>query len=293
MDMLRQLNDSINYIEANLSGNVDPGEAARIACVSVDSYLRFFSYMAGMSLAKYVRLRRLSLAAEDLLKSGDRIIDIALRWGWDSPDAFSRTFIHQHGIAPSALRRSKGSIRILPPVSFSITLHGGREMNYRLMDVPDLILYGCSRAYDPSKHLNHESLRGSMWEYKSENIPGQICSGGWNHPFDPSYDGLWYGLWRNGRYLIGRVKDDVCSDQLERQIVPAGRYAVFTSERGAQAWEALPAMMDSIFQSWLPSSGYQLRSDDVLEIYHLWTDRTLRQKQRYYEVCIPITEAER
>ena len=292
MDMIKQLNDSINYIEANLTGNVDPDEAARIACVSRDSYLRFFSYMTGMSLTEYIRHRRLSLAAEDLMKSGDRIIDIALRWGWDNPDAFSRAFVRQHSIAPSALRRSKGSARILPPVSFSIAMHGGKEMDYHLVEIPDLILFGCSRAYDPAKYINHESLRGSMWDEKSENIPAQICSGRWNHPYDSSYDGLWYGLWRNGRYLIGRVKDDVCTNQLEQQIVPAGWYAVFTSERGTHAWEVLPAMMDSIFQSWLPSSGYQLRCDDVLEIYHLWTDQARRRKQRFYEVWLPIKDVE-
>lgn len=159
MDMIKQLNDSINYIEANLTGNVDPDEAARIACVSRDSYLRFFSYMTGMSLTEYIRHRRLSLAAEDLMKSGDRIIDIALRWGWDNPDAFSRAFVRQHSIAPSALRRSKGSARILPPVSFSIAMHGGKEMDYHLVEIPDLILFGCSRAYDPAKYINHESLR--------------------------------------------------------------------------------------------------------------------------------------
>ena len=124
MNTLKALNDAMEYIESTLCAELDFDMAARIAGLSSDSLNRFFSYMTGMTLAGYVRCRRLSLAADDLRNGKDAIIDLAVKYGYDSAAAFSRAFARQHGIKPSEYRKTGGSIRVYPPASFHITIKG-------------------------------------------------------------------------------------------------------------------------------------------------------------------------
>ena len=92
MNMLKQLNAAIEYIEANLCAELNLDRVSGIACVTADSFIRFFSYMTGMTLTEYIRRRRLTLAAQDLQHSKTPIIDIAIKYGYGSATAFSRAF---------------------------------------------------------------------------------------------------------------------------------------------------------------------------------------------------------
>lgn len=286
MDMLQHLNAAMAWMEENLCAEFRLEEAARVACLSEDSFARFFSYMTGMSLKEYVRRRRLSRAAEELQRGESKVIDVAMEYGYASADAFSRAFFRQHGITPSQCKKGEGSLKIYPPVSFHISIKGANEMDFRLVNMEGMHVYGLSKAQVPGE--SREAVRHSMWDEKEENVPGRICAGQWNMPGNTAYDGVWYGLWREGRYMIGRSADDAQGDGLEQQEIPAGMYAVFITKKGENAWEAIPALWTEIFDSWLPSSGYRLRSGDVVEAYHLWTDHDRRKKERYYEIRIPV-----
>lgn len=105
MDWLKQMNDALAYLEENLDGEIDLSVAAQKACCSVYHFQRIFSYMAEVPLSEYIRKRRLSCAAFDLQNTGDKVIDIALKYGYDSPTAFTRAFQSLHGIAPNAARK--------------------------------------------------------------------------------------------------------------------------------------------------------------------------------------------
>lgn len=288
MDMLKQLNAAIEYIEANLCAEFDPDTAAGIACVSADSFLRFFSYMTGMTLAEYVRRRRLTLAAQDLRHGKMPVIDLAMKYGYESAAAFSRAFAKQHGIAPSVYDKYGGSLRVYPPASFHIIIKGAKEMNFRMIELGDTYVYGVSKQYEGQGYHSREELRHSMWAEDNDNVPGQLCEGYWNEAGNTSYDGIWYGIWQNGRYMIAREKSDVRSNELEVRKIPAGTYAAFQTECGGLAWEEFPKLFEQIFDSWLPDSEYRQKSDLAVEILHLWTDYDLRQKNRYYEVWIPV-----
>ena len=286
MDMLQHLNAAMTYIEENLCAEFDLNEVARMACLSENSFARFFSYMTGMSLKEYVRRRRLSRAAEGLQRGEGKVIDVAMEYGYGSVDAFSRAFFRQHGITPSQCKKGEGSLKIYPPVSFHILVKGAREMDFRLENMVGMNVYGLSKSRKPEE--SREAVRHSLWDEKEENVPGRICAGQWNQPGNTAYDGVWYGLWRDGRYMIGRLAEDTQGDGLEQQEIPAGTYAVFRTKKGENAWEAIPALWTEIFDSWLPSSDYRLRNGDVVEVYHLWTDHDRRKKERYYEIRIPV-----
>jgi len=289
--MLERVNEAIAYIERNLCGEVDLGRAAKIACVTQDSFLRFFSYITGMTLAEYIRRRRLTLAAEDLRQGNERIVDIAVKYGWDSADAFSRAFSRQHGMAPAVFRRQGGSLTVFPPASFRIIIKGAQKMNFRLIDLPETALYGLSREYDPVLYPDRELLRNHMWSEEFEDVPGKICLGHWNEPGNHNFDGVWYGLWQDGRYMIAREPEYMQGENLERRTLPAGLYAAFTTEKGGKAWEELPRLRELIFESWLPASGYCLAGEEVVEVLHLWTDKEQRAANRYYEMWVPVKPA--
>lgn len=101
MEWLERLNQSVHYIEENLSNNISYEHAARIACCSTFHFQRMFPYLAGISLSEYIRRRRMTAAAFDLQTSDIKIIDLALKYGYDSPTSFNRAFQSVHGISPS------------------------------------------------------------------------------------------------------------------------------------------------------------------------------------------------
>ena len=288
MNMLKQLNAAIEYIEANLCAEFDLDTAAGIACVTADSFIRFFSYMTGMTLTEYVRRRRLTLAAQDIQHSNAPIIDIAVKYGYDSAAAFSRAFAKQHGITPSVYRKDGGSLKVYPPASFHIIIKGAKEMDFRIIELEETEIFGISKPYDGEGYKDREELRHIMWADRLDNIPEQLCEGKFDQPENTALDGVWYGVWQDGKYMIARERSDTKTDKLEMRKLPAGTYAAFKTECGGLAWEEFPKLFELIFDSWLPASEYKQKYDLAIEVLHLWTDHDLRQKNRYYEVWIPV-----
>ena len=119
MEWIERLNATMNYIEERLTGEIDYGQIARIACCSAYHYQRMFGYMAGVTLAEYIKRRRMSRAAADL-RNGDKVIDVALTYGYDSPTAFNRAFHSVHGVTPSLAKQKCVSLKTYPPISFKI-----------------------------------------------------------------------------------------------------------------------------------------------------------------------------
>ena len=288
MDMIKQINEGIAYIEDNLCNEIDMDRLSQIVCVTKSSFLRFFSYMAGMTLSEYIRRRRLTLAAFELRGTPGRVIDIALKYGYDSADSFAKAFKSQHNVTPNQSRDWRVALKIYPPASFHIMMKGAKEMDFRMIEVEETAVYGASKWFDGEVYSSREALRHIMWSEECEDVPGAICAGRWNEAMNHAFDGVWYGIWQGGRYSIAREEAHVKSDTLERFVLPAGAYAAFATGRGGNAWEELPQLHRLIFDSWLPGSGYQQTEDVEIEVYHLWTDKATRVKNRYYEIWVPV-----
>ena len=131
MDWISGIQRAIDYTEAHLTDEIDYAAVAREAASSVFHFQRMFSMLVGYTLGDYIRMRRLSLAADELHRTEDKVIDIALRYGYDTPESFTRAFTRFHGITPTEARRG-GKIKSFSRLSVKLILDGGNLMNYRI-----------------------------------------------------------------------------------------------------------------------------------------------------------------
>ena len=162
MDWTERFNEVIDYIEEHLTEDIDYGALARIALCSTYHFQRMFAYIAGVPLSEYIRRRRMSLAAVDL-QSGERVIDIGLKYGYSSPTAFNRAFQSVHGVAPSALRSEGAGVKSFPPLRFKLTVRGVEELNYRIETRGDFRIVG--RSYPLSREIEQNFLEvPQMWQ---------------------------------------------------------------------------------------------------------------------------------
>lgn len=118
MDWQNGMNQAIDYIEDNLTGEIDLNIAARYVGCSVWEFQRIFSFLAHIAPGEYIRRRKLTLAAADIQTGNEKIIDIAMKYGYDSPAAFSRAFSQLHGVAPSLARSSGAELKACPKITF-------------------------------------------------------------------------------------------------------------------------------------------------------------------------------
>lgn len=127
MEWLSKMNDALNYIELNLEGKIDYHKVAHIACSSLTRFQRMFTFMTDMTIGDYVRFRKMSLAAEDLKNTDAKVVDIAIKYGYESPEAFTRAFQVFHGMPPTVARKL-GISKTYHPISFQININGGNMM---------------------------------------------------------------------------------------------------------------------------------------------------------------------
>ncbi len=127
MEWLSKMNDALNYIELNLEGKIDYHEVAHIACSSLTRFQRMFTFITDMTIGDYVRFRKMLLAAEDLKNADVKVVDLAIKYGYESPEAFTRAFQAFHGMPPTVVRKL-GISKNYHPISFQININGGNMM---------------------------------------------------------------------------------------------------------------------------------------------------------------------
>jgi len=276
MDVLERLNGAVDYIEANLCGEIDLNELARITCYTPDGFNRFFSYMTQTTLAEYTRKRRLTKAAYNLRDSDIKVIDVALKYGYESADAFAKAFVKQHGITPTKARDLSETIRAYPPVSFHILIKGAKDMELKIIDSDEITLKGISKEFTgpASDRFEQEHI---MWAEDHDDVRNKVSK---------AVPGIWYGIWNKGVYSIAKRQGEAEGKELENIIIPSGKYAVFMSNSGGFAGVVLPKMREQIFDSWLADSVYKQTEDYEVEVYYLFS--TSEKHKRHYEIWIPV-----
>ena len=175
MDWIKGMQKAIDYIEANLTEEINYEDVAAESFSSSYHFQRMFSILCGYTLGEYIRMRRLSLAGKELAGGKEKVIDVALKYGYDSPDSFAKSFYKFHGITPSQARADGSLLKSFSRLSIRISLEGGIIMNYRIETKPQITLLGYKRRfegmpYDEQRHKQEESFfistRAHQWMLK-------------------------------------------------------------------------------------------------------------------------------
>ena len=145
MNWIESISRAIEYIEDNIMNEISIEDIAQYACISPFYFQKGFSMLCGYTVGEYIRKRRLSLAGKELLSTHHKIIDIALKYGYDSPDSFTRAFVRFHGVTPISVRKEQKMIKIFAPLRINFTLKGGYTMNYRIVEKEAFTVMGISR----------------------------------------------------------------------------------------------------------------------------------------------------
>lgn len=259
MDSLEKMNEALNYVEKNLTEDIDFKEVARLAFCSEYHFQRMFSFLAGITLSEYIRRRRLTLAAFELNNSNIRVIDAAIKYGYSSPDSFTRAFQSLHGITPSEARNNGQSLKAYPRMTFQLSIKGGSEMNYRIEEKEAFRIVGIKKRVPIIFHGVNPEI-ASMWEsLNAETIatlkalsnvePLGILSASTNFSEERMEE--------KGEldHYIGVATTKECPENLTQLEVSASTWAVF--EAVGPFPDTLQNVWGRIYSEWFPSSSYE------------------------------------
>jgi AraC family transcriptional regulator len=279
MDWIERLNSVINYIEESLTEEIDLEVISKIALCSPYHFQRMFAYMADMPLSEYVRRRKMSRAAVDLQDENNKVIDISLKYGYESPTAFNRAFQRIHGFAPSKARGRGRSIKAYPPIIFKILIKGDSAMDYRIEKKEAFRIVGISNLLEQEIEKNFEIVP-AMW--------GQAAQNGTIGKLAAIMDGEQKGLlgvsacnenaaWK---YYIAVASNQPAEMDWEEYIVPEATWAIFTG-KGTNL--SIQELERRIVMEWLPTSGYEYGNAPDIEVYI-----NPNPEEAAYEVWIPV-----
>ena len=286
MDALTSMNQALTYIEAHLDDEIDFNQVERLALCSEYHFRRMFSFLAGVSISEYIRRRRLTLAAFELLESDALVIDMAIKYGYSSADAFSRAFQGLHGITPSEARERGQPLKAYPRLTFQLTISGGSEMNYRIVEKESFAIAGIMKrvpliyeGVNPEIAAMWQSLDAEMistLKALSNMEPAGIISASTNFSEGRQEGG---GL----DQYIGAATTGAIPSHLARLEVPATTWAVFESVGSFP--ETLQNIWGRIYAEWFPTSGYeQVAGPEIL-----WNaDKDVTNPTFRSEIWVPV-----
>lgn len=296
MDWISGMQKAIDYIEANLTKEIDYDKVAAESFSSSYHFQRVFSILCGYTLGEYIRLRRLSLAGAELANGKEKVIDIALKYGYDSPDSFTKAFQKFHGITPSQARTNGSMLKSFSRLSIKILLEGGSTMNYRIEKKDEIILTGYKRRFSgiPGERMEQEKemyVKTRPLQYILQGLSGDVVK---NFDIIANIDDEGYDFYiasQLSEYCRNNLnKDGVLGEEFakyyENITIPPCTYAVFETEKCAYPTTVFLDLRRKIANEWLPNSGYQLKDAPELVVTH-WFEGEKRN-QRYRELWIPI-----
>ena len=264
MEWLKQLSQAIDYIEDNLAGEISLEEAAKIACCSTYYFQRMFSYVAGIHLSEYIRRRRMTLAAFELQTSSQKVMEIGLKYGYESPTAFNRAFQSVHGAAPTTARLQGTALQSYPRLRFSIAVTGEDALRYRIESKAPIRFVGTKTALHADIEQNFEIVPRFWQTTRSQKVFRQICS----LNDQPPCGVLGVTVYQNPGnidYYIAAATDKNVPDYLFVQEIPSATWVIFECNG------AYPISIQNVFRhfltEWLPFSGYTYAELPDIEVY--------------------------
>ncbi|WP_340024294.1 AraC family transcriptional regulator [Paenibacillus sp. FSL K6-1096] len=292
MNPIENMNAALAYIEDHLEDEVDVREAARRALCSEYHFTRMFSFLAGIPLSEYIRRRRLTLAAFKLQSSRRRIIDIALEYGYSSPDAFTKAFQQVHGVTPSEARSMGTPLKSFPRMTFQLTIRGGSEMNYRMEEKEAFRIVGLKKRV-PIQFNGVNPEITAMWQSLSMEMITELKQLSNISPAGMISASVNFSAGRMQEqgeldHYIGVATTQECPPSYAVLEVPALTWAVF--EAVGPFPDTLQNIWGRIYSEWFPSSSYELVEGPEI----LWNESKDTTSPDYRsEIWIPVREVKR
>lgn len=289
MAALIMLRNAIDYIEEHLHTELDIVAIARSAMSSRYHFQRMFHALTSFTVTEYIRNRRLTLAAEELAGSDSKIIDVAFKYGYESPEAFSKAFQRLHGVSPSAAKKTDVKLKSFAPISFHIQIKGESALNYRMMEEVESTVIGESITIynDPYKEIPEFVRR--IWNDGTHDRINEILG----QPAHNLLYGYFYDFEEDGtkRYLMGYdlPEGQEVPSEFDVLHIPAITYAVFESRETLtdepDSGQEIQNVWRRIYSEWFPSTNFEQVEGPCIEKYY-WVDD--QRVESICEVWIPV-----
>ena len=298
MDWITGIQNAINYIEDHITEELSYEQIARESFSSQFHFQRVFSILCGYTLGEYIRSRRLTLAGAELQTKREKVIDVAYKYGYDSPESFAKAFQKFHGITPSQARGG-AMLKSFSRLSIKVSLEGGSIMNYRMEEKPAMVLTGYKRRFTGSPNDKKDQDHYFACETRLEQaiLEGLCREHETIYQVLTDFDAEGYDFYIAYQFPSWAFKDleDLPQEFQDRFVhlqIPAGQYLVCETERCQYPTNLQDALRRQAVSEWLPTSGYELRDAPEISIIHwFWEEgNEKRNNSRYCELWLPIVK---
>ncbi|MEG1966282.1 MAG: AraC family transcriptional regulator [Clostridia bacterium] len=282
MEWVDSISEAIRYIEENLTEELTVEQIAKHAHISPFYFQKGFSMLCGFTVGDYIRQRRLALAGSELIAANAKVIDIALKYGYDSPDSFTKAFTRFHGVTPSSARKSGATVKSFAPLQISFTLKGGFTMEYKIVAKDAFTVIAVS------KHFAYENAAleiPKFWASHYQAGKGSTVCGMYGINIDKAMGG------KEFEYLLADEYDGkrAVPEGFVTRTIPAFTWAVFPCV-GTMP-EAMQETNRKIFSEWLPNCrDYEFAAGYCVEMYNSPADypNGVHDERYYCEIWIPV-----
>ena len=282
MNMLERMNTTMEYIEDHLLEELHMPTIADVAGTSESEIQKTFYALTGMSIVEYVRRRRLTLAGFELQKKEKSVLEIALAYGYTSPDSFTRAFRQMHGTTPSAVKKGGCLLKSYGKVTFVLTIKGVNAMNYKILKKEEMRIIGFKKWFSTENESQLTEIP-KMWDSVTDRMREKITALSNND----GVVGLCADMYDGGfDYWIGCMSDEACPEDLEEITIPASSWAVFEVIGSMRPLpNALQDIWKRIYSEWLPNSSYEHAMLPEIEYY---SSGDMTAEDYRSEIWIPV-----
>ncbi|MBK1812270.1 AraC family transcriptional regulator [Clostridium sp. YIM B02505] len=287
MEIIKSLNNALDYIEDNLNSTIEIEDVAKVAYLSRSHFQRMFHALTGFTIGEYIRNRRLTLAAEELTSKDVRVTDVAIRYGYESIDAFTKAFQRLHGVTPSKIKKGNIRLKAFPKLSFQISIKGNCELNYRIIEKDSFKVFGVEFETTIADNLLYEEIPkfcDKIWVDGTHQKINEFLG----YPKMHMLHGIHYDFKEDGsrKYMMGweAPERDIPKEYKVLEI-PSYTFAVFDGKGDSLNRLAISDLWKRIYLEWFPKSGFKEVEGAYIEKY-FWDDSEYNQYT--CEVWIPV-----
>lgn len=281
MNWIENINNALSFIEENLESDLTSEKIAAKACSSQFHFMRIFSVLTGRSLSEYIKERRLTKAGAELSSTKNKIIEIALKYGYETPEAFSKAFKRFHGITPSVARKNGHLLLVSPPLHIKVTLEGDKQMEYKIEKKGAFKVTGLSKEVTFSEApVKLPEFGKELWncgaidEMHKHCGPLGVMGISYAHRLDEDLYRYMFGVevTDSNKGIYGEILD-----------IDESNWAIFNGE--GEFPKCITEAWKKIFEEWFPATGYEHAPIPEIEFSEPSGEGRVK-----WEIWIPVLE---